>query len=214
MLEKMDEFFARRVVGYDEHMLRDVEGCAAGYVKMAAELAQRMPACGRLLDLGCGTGLELDEIRKVLPGIAVTGVDMTEAMLDELRRKHGDWNLTLILGDYTTADFGGGYDAAVSFETLHHLTSDEKARLYRKIFDSLKPGGCYIECDYMCDTEEQEAYFLAELRRMKAEQGEGYYHYDTPLTVEHQLSILESAGFREVVCTFREGGTKMIVAGR
>jgi len=27
MLEKMDDFFAARVDGYDAHMLHDVEGC-------------------------------------------------------------------------------------------------------------------------------------------------------------------------------------------
>lgn len=28
-LEKMNDFFAARIDGYDEHMLKNVEGCAA-----------------------------------------------------------------------------------------------------------------------------------------------------------------------------------------
>ena len=31
MLERMEDFFARRVEEYDEHMLHEVEGCEEGY---------------------------------------------------------------------------------------------------------------------------------------------------------------------------------------
>ncbi|WP_367355490.1 trans-aconitate 2-methyltransferase [Atribacter sp.] len=40
-----------------------------------------------LLDLGCGTGLELDEIFKIRPNIKVTGVDLSKAMLGILNKK-------------------------------------------------------------------------------------------------------------------------------
>ena len=55
-LESMSDFFTARVEGYDEHMLRDVEGCKEGYQRMA----QLVPEDTKnLLDLGCGTGLEI-----------------------------------------------------------------------------------------------------------------------------------------------------------
>ena len=211
-LEKMDDFFTARVVGYDEHMLREVEGCENGYKKMAAELAARVKDGARLLDLGCGTGLELDEIWKLLPGVRVTGIDMTAAMLDVLRAKHPDKQMELICADYQTAEFGGPYDAAVSFQTMHHFLPDAKFAVYEKIYDALAPDAVYIECDYMCDTPEQEAYFQAELAKMKAEQGEGFYHYDIPCTVVHQLELLFKAGFNNLLRVFREGNTVMIVA--
>ena len=34
-LERMDDFFAARTEGYDEHMLEEVEGCKEGYAEMA-----------------------------------------------------------------------------------------------------------------------------------------------------------------------------------
>ena len=61
-MERMDDFFTARVDGYDEHMLTNVEGCKEAYVEMAKLLPQN---CNTLLDLGCGTGLELDEIFKM-----------------------------------------------------------------------------------------------------------------------------------------------------
>ena len=211
-LETMSDFFTARVDGYDEHMLRNVEGCREGYPLMASLVP---PATRRLLDLGCGTGLELDEIFKLYPNMTVTGVDMTAAMLDQLRAKHPERDLTLICDDYFKADFGGIFDCAVSFETMHHFTQEKKLSLYRRICEALIPNGVYIECDYMADTQEQEDYFLAELVRMKAEQGipeDVFVHYDTPCSIENQIALLKAAGFATVEQTMRIGGTCMLVA--
>ena len=211
-LETMSDFFTARVDGYDEHMLRDVEGCKEGYPLMAS----LVPAhTRRLLDLGCGTGLELDEIFKLYPDIAVTGVDMTAAMLRELRAKHPDKKLTLICDDYFQADLGGTYDCAVSFETMHHFTQEKKTALYRRVCEALTPHGVYIECDYMADTQEQEDFFFSELARMRAEQGipeDVFVHYDTPCTIANQIAMLKAAGFASVEQVMRIGGTCMLVA--
>lgn len=208
-LEKMDDFFTARIGGYDEHMLSEVGGCANGYRLMAEKIAALNPK--RLLDLGCGTGLELDFILKLCPELEVVGIDMTSAMLEKLHEKHPA--VRTICGDYFEVPFGDNFDAAVSFETLHHFTRERKAQLYKKLFDSLTSGGVYIECDYMCDTDEQERGFFDELERLKREQelGSGYYHYDTPLTIEKQKRLLLEAGFASVVQIFREDNTVMLL---
>ena len=211
-LETMSDFFAARVVGYDEHMLRNVEGCKEGYPLMASLVPS---SARRLLDLGCGTGLELDEIFKRFPDMAVTGIDMTQAMLDQLRAKHPDREMTLLCEDYFEADFGGVFDCAVSFETMHHFKREKKVALYRRICEALVPDGWYIECDYMADTQEQEDYFFAELSRMKREQNipeDVFVHYDTPCTIQNQIAMLREAGFSNVEQVFRLGGTCMLVA--
>ena len=213
MLEAMSDFFAARVEGYDEHMLRDVEGCKEGYEKMATLIPQ---STKRLLDLGCGTGLELDAIFKKIPELAVTGIDLCAPMLEKLKKKHADKDLTLILDDYFEAFFGTNcFDAAVSFETLHHFSYEKKLKLYQKIFHSLSPDGVYIECDYMVETQEEEDTLLAENARLRREQGigmEDYYHFDTPFTVANQIKLLKAAGFSKVEKLFRMGGTVLLVA--
>ena len=72
-LEKMDEFFDARIDGYDEHMKRNIEG-ASGFYAYTASL---LPAAGecRILDLGCGTGLELEAYFDLNPSAKVTGID-------------------------------------------------------------------------------------------------------------------------------------------
>lgn len=83
-LEKMNDFFAARIDGYDEHMLKNVEGCAAAYTELSKYLPKNSKS---LLDLGCGTGLELEKIFNIFPALRVTGIDLTAEMLEELKRK-------------------------------------------------------------------------------------------------------------------------------
>lgn len=75
----------------------------------------------------------MDEIFKRFPALRVTGVDLTQAMLDKLRQKHPEKQLTLICGDYFKLDFGAeAFDAAVSFQTMHHFTHAKSARCTRR----------------------------------------------------------------------------------
>lgn len=212
-LEKMAEFFTARVDGYDEHMLTNVEGCKEGYRKMAELVPENTKT---LLDLGCGTGLELDEIFKALPDIAVTGIDLTDSMLKKLGEKHTDKELNLICGDYFTVPFGFScFDCAVSFQTMHHFSHQKKTELYKKIYNALSVNGIYIECDYMVQTQAEEDFFFCENDRIRKEQGIGeneFYHYDTPCTIENQIKMLETAGFKTVRMVFREENTTMLVA--
>lgn len=114
-LEKMQDFFTKRVDGYDEHMLETVEGCKEGYLK----IAELVPSnCKTLLDLGCGTGLELKEIFKKLPELSVTGIDLTPSMLSKCKENYKGKNINLICGDYFKVDFGvNKFDCAISFQT-------------------------------------------------------------------------------------------------
>ena len=212
-LEKMEDFFTARLPIYEGHMLHEVQGCKEGY----AELARLLPAgINTLLDLGCGTGLELDEIFARFPALRVTGIDVTPAMLELLREKHPDKNLALLQGDYRYCDFGvEKYDAAVSFQTMHHFTAAEKLPLYQKIRAALAPGGCYIEGDYMAETPQQEKEMLADAGRLLAAVGAdaaALYHIDIPLAPEKQMALLRQAGFADVQLVWRQGWTAIIVA--
>lgn len=212
-IEKMEDFFTARADGYDEHMLNEVTGCREAYVKMAELVPDKTET---LLDLGCGTGLELQWIFKRFPNISVTGIDLTKAMLDRLAEKFRDKNITLINGDYFSADLGvSRFDTAVSFQTMHHFSHEMKTALYRRILGCLKSGGVYIECDYTAETETEENYFFAENARIRKELNipeNEFYHYDTPCTVSNQIKMLLTAGFLSAENVFRSGNTTIITA--
>ena len=74
MLEKMSDFFESRLDGYDEHMKRDIAGSSEFYAYTASLLP--VAAEAQVLDLGCGTGLELEYYFPKNPTAKVTGIDL------------------------------------------------------------------------------------------------------------------------------------------
>ncbi len=209
-LETMGGFFDRRVDSYEDHMRP-----WRAYYRWLGEL---IPAQAEtLLDLGCGTGLELDEIFRLHPDIRVTGIDLAPGMLARLREKHPERKLTLTVGDYLTVPLAScAFDVAVAFETLHHFPPETKLGLFRRIFAALRPGGMLLEGDYIAESDEMETYLFQELARRRVRQHvpEGtFVHFDTPLTLAHELSLLRQAGFTAEVLGYRgEDNTPMIRA--
>ncbi len=207
--EEMGEFFGRRIGNYEEHM-----SAWAKHYKRVAELVPE--GAKTLLDLGCGTGLELDRIFERLPDISVVGIDLSESMTAELLKKHGDKNVEIILDDYFSHDLGENrFDVAVSVESLHHFTQEKKVGLFAKVCRALKPGGVYIECDYIAGSEKVEKLAFSECRRRRLRDGvpEGeYVHFDTPLTLEHELDAMMRGGFERAELIEDIDGTPIIMA--
>lgn len=212
-MEPMTDFFAARVEGYDTHMLNEVEGCREGYEK----ITQLAPEGTRfILDLGCGTGLELEPLFRRFPQMQVTGIDLTREMLERLRKKFPEKQMNLIEGDYFATEFGReAFDLAVSFQTMHHFSKEKKLGLYRRIFRALKPGGQYLECDYMVENQAEEDYWFAENQRIRREEGipeDAFYHYDTPCTIQNQVDLFLKAGFSSSEMVWRVENTTLIVS--
>lgn len=216
MLEKMDDFFEKRISDYDEHMMTAIEGAGEFYKFTAALLPQETES--EILDLGCGTGLELEEYFSLNPNARVTCVDLSEAMLEALKAKFPDKNLNLICGSYFDVELESErYNAAVSVESLHHFTRERKLLLYQKLFRALKPNGYFVLTDYFAESAELEKLYFELFEKLKKEQGitdNGFYHYDTPLTVEHEIGILKKAGFSSVEILKNWGATYTLVAKR
>lgn len=216
MLEKMDDFFRNRVDGYDEHMLANIEGASEFYKFTAEQLP--IQENSNVLDLGCGTGLELEEYFLLSPAAHVTGIDLSADMLRALSEKFRDKRLNLINGSYFDVPFeDGSYDAAVSVESLHHFTPGQKLYLYGKLFNALKPGGYFVLTDYFALSDETETEGFESFEKLKREQGitdESFYHFDTPLTVAHEAEILKNAEFSEVTVLKNWGATYTLAATR
>ena len=79
-LEEMSSFFDSRIDDYVPHMERWVS---------AYEIFPKYipPQVKTILDLGCGTGLELDHIIPAFPEADITGIDLSSVMLNELSSK-------------------------------------------------------------------------------------------------------------------------------
>ncbi|MCK5519411.1 MAG: GNAT family N-acetyltransferase, partial [Alphaproteobacteria bacterium] len=199
--EPMDAFFDVRAEGYNDHMLSG--GGEEDYKKLGGFIPKTDKAI-KILDIGCGTGIELDYILAQTPNAHVTCVDMSQGMLDLLLRNHPESHnrITIIVASYLNWEYPQDtFDLVVSSATMHHLWPEDKVKVYRKILSTLKLGGAYIESDFIVDTAHSEQYrrryeIITAGLPEKAKAGE--YHIDIPLTVDVQKELLEKAGFRIV----------------
>ena len=200
MLEKMGDFFDARVRGYEDHQLASIES-AHDFYPYTARCLPEEPGI-KILDLGCGTGLELKEYFEINPTAKVTGIDLSPEMLNALREKFPHKEMNLILGSYFDVPFGENeFDCAMSVESLHHFSKEEKVPLYKKLRAALKDGGYFILTDYFAASEDQEDALRQELMKIRKEQNlneNEFYHYDTPLTIEHEMEAFLEAGFSSV----------------
>lgn len=214
MLEEMALFFENRLAGYDEHMMTTIAGAEEFYKYTAAQL----PTAERcaILDLGCGTGLELEAYFALNPSACITGIDLSQGMLSVLQSKFPNHSLNLICGSYFDAYLGADrFHAAVSVESLHHFTAEKKCALYIKLFHALKAEGYFILTDYFAESEALEQEYFANLQKLKKEQGirgDQFVHYDTPLTVAHEVEVLKAAGFADVRILRNWGATYTLKA--
>jgi SAM-dependent methyltransferase len=109
-------------------------------VSFLAKLAEE----GGALELGIGTG------RIALPlsrrGIRVHGIDLSPAMIDQLREKPGSEDIDVTIGDFATTRVGQTFRLAyLVYNTIENLTTqDEQVECFRNVAAQLEPGGCFV----------------------------------------------------------------------
>ncbi len=212
--EVMNEFFNVRADNYDDHMKGNV-GSFDEFYKMIATPIKETNEKIQILDLGCGTGLELEAIFKRTPNAMVTGIDLSKEMLEQLKSKYKKFSdqIALINASYTSHKYNQQkYDYAVSVMTVHHLLWDEKLELYKNIRNAIKEGGIYIEGDYVVSDEEEKEMFMEYEEKMKLLDKNQFYHIDIPMSEENQLKLFKEAGFSKVEIVFEAEYNRIFVA--
>ena len=126
----------------DDDYLREEAGRRATARRLLDLVERHAPARGRLLDVGCGHGLLLDEARS--RGWDVVGLEPSTAA-----RAHATQALGLPVRDGTLAELEPGerFDAVVMADVLEHV--DDPALELRRCAGALRPGGvaCVVTPD-------------------------------------------------------------------
>lgn len=212
--EHMAAFFDARAIGYDDH-IRDNIFPGTMFTQFYEAVSSPIGKTGeslRILDLGCGTGLEIEALLQRVPNASITAVDLAKNMLEQLRTRYVAHmsQITLITDSYLTMPLGTqAYDYVISAMAMHHLLHDTKRKLYRKIHAALKPGGKYIEGDSVIPTV-MERQFLAEYHEQVAglpQAQDGQYHIDIPFSMDTQRSLLLEAGFKDFQVVWQKDST-------
>ncbi len=94
-----------------------------------------------ILDIGCGTGLMTDLVRKRYRTAHITGVDPAEGMIEQCtRRFSNDEKTTFIIGTAEDYSSPSSFDLAVATCSMHWF--NDKLKALRNIRSSLTPEGC------------------------------------------------------------------------
>ena len=99
---------------------------------------------GRALELAIGTG------RVALPlaarGIGVAGIELSEAMVGELRAKPGGEAIDVAIGDMATTRVDGPFRLVyLVFNTINNLTTqDAQVACFANAAAHLEPGGVFV----------------------------------------------------------------------
>lgn len=213
-MESISEHFNKTAQNHDNNFINDME-MKPFYDEIESQLC-KCTNKDNILVLGCGTGLEIERIKSKAKVVAV---DISENMLEELRKKdlYKEIELSTICGSFLDMDFGeSNYDIVLSCYAMHHFTADQKLSLYRKIFNCLNSGGVFINGDTMAKTREEELNRFKFAESIYAEQNKpfGSLHIDIPLCYEHEMEILYDVGFNNISLEREWTFTKLYRAGR
>ncbi len=206
--EEMANFFNERAKTYENHMRETVNSFDVYYDIVSSPIKETKEPI-EILDLGCGTGLEISSILKKAPNAKITCIDMSDSMLDILLENYKDNKnqITIIKNSYLTFPFDDKkYDYVIAVMTMHHFLHDEKRKLYEKIKRSLKEGGKYIEGDYVVSQQLEEE-CLKVYRNAYDKHGlktSSLYHIDIPFSMETQKKLFIEAGFGEFEIVFMQ----------
>lgn len=112
----------------------------AGTVAKVVSLAEGRP----VLELGIGTGRLALALQAA--GLAVSGVDVSIAMVDQLRAKPGGWEIAVTLGDMVDDAPAGPFGVVLAaYNTLFNLpTIDRQRDCFTAVSQRLAPGGFFV----------------------------------------------------------------------
>ncbi|HEY6480439.1 MAG TPA: class I SAM-dependent methyltransferase [Streptosporangiaceae bacterium] len=122
----------------------------------AAVVARKLPLRSprTLLDIGGGHGWYSASLCQRHPGLTATVLDLpgSAAIGREVIARAGlSDRVRFRDGDATTTDLGGGYDAVLCFNLIHHLAPEQAADLFRRARAALNPGGTLAVFDVFAE---------------------------------------------------------------
>lgn len=102
------------------------------------EFLKLVKESGNILDAGCGPGVDAAYMSS--KGFKVTGIDLSEGMLEIARKKSP--NLTFRKADIRELDFEPNtFDGIVASYSLIHISKEDVARTVEGFYKLLKPEG-------------------------------------------------------------------------
>jgi SAM-dependent methyltransferase len=137
-----EDYFGEGVAErYDESSAKMFEPAV---VDPAVDFLAGLAGDAAALELGIGTGrIALPLARR---GVRVHGIDLSSAMVAQLRAKPGAERIGVTIGDFATARVEGTFSLAyLVFNTINNLTTqNEQVACFQNVAAHLQPGGHFV----------------------------------------------------------------------
>ncbi len=188
--------------------------CFDDFYSIAVEGLHFKTSTPKILDLGAGTGILSQFVLEKYPQADITLLDFAEQMLGVARERFNNRkNVSFQVADMMSFEPQQKYDAVVSSLAIHHLTDEDKQKLFKKIHGMLNKGGFFVNAEQVKGTTDYIDSFYtqrrhnrldnSELNREAAEASYKRNKLDKCASVSQQLAWLKEAGFNEVDCPFK-----------
>ena len=210
-MEKVKSHFEEEAKEFDETILKLIPN----YKEMINALISSIPFNHqdsiRVLDLGCGTGTISKNLKEIFPNARVSCLDLAENMIEMAKIKLNKYNgIDYITNDFYHFKFSEKYDVIISSLALHHLVTDnDKIEFYKKIYESLNPGGVFFNADVVLGSNDYiQGLYLEKWKEfmnqsVSMEEVENKWiptaeEEDNPAKLLDQLNWLHDIGFKDL----------------
>jgi tRNA (cmo5U34)-methyltransferase len=179
----------------------------------------------RVLDLGCGDGLLMQELMKSDNRIRATLVDGFSEMLESAKKRLADFRdvqfVQATFQDLLVDDpLHTSFDFILSSFAIHHLETQEKKALFEYIYHHLSADGFFLNLDVvLAPYQDLEEWYLSLWREWISASVDSARKPDLlpipqqykdnpdnfPDTLSSQLEALQAIGFKNVDCFYKYG---------
>ncbi len=134
---------------FDEHVApyydeESKEMFAEDVLVPTVDFLRTLAGAGRTLEFAVGTGRVALALNA--EGVEVHGIELSQPMVDELKRKVGGDRIAVTVGDMATTRVAGAFRLVyLVYNTITNLlTQDEQIECFRNAAAHLEPGGTFV----------------------------------------------------------------------
>lgn len=217
---KQDKDIGLEFNEFSKNYTNDMIGLAPHYLELVSGFVKYLPEDfqpGAILDLGAGNGNVTAQLLPYFPKASYTLVDASSEMIELCRKQFSEFNMEYSNCYFKDFNFTKEkYDLVVAGFSLHHCDNKEKRSLFKKIFNTLKPGGIFSYSDLMISkTNPEHSKVLDHWGSfVKSNYPDGekwawvmehYEAFDKPTDYQLQLEWLKEVGFEYIQIPYNEG---------
>lgn len=148
--------------------------------KPIIDFADKINSNGKILDIGCGTGLPVAKYFSER-NFSIIGIDTSDKML-EIAKSNTIKNAQFLLNDFFDFNSNEQFDGIIAWDSLFHFPKQQQKKIYSKVYNLLNPGGFFLFTHGKEEDEHMDEMF-----------GEQFYY--SCLSKDFVLDLMNEIGF-------------------